>query len=287
MVATEVIQSLLAGSDADSLLQERVEPKLKVIFAVGGGGSGKGFIVKHTALGLGFRVVNSDDAFEFLLQRSGMGLDMTKHTPEQVTVRDVIRGRAKEITHQRKELYKKSEVGIVIDGTGKDYAEVKEQKHEFEEAGYDTFMIFVNTRLSRSLAQNAKRERKVPEEIIRKAWHATQDNIGKFAALFKGNFMIIDNNRPMTTNDPVLVKAFRVLSAWAEKPAPKQMMRDLEKVDHSEEDPLDEIDAEEFEHSDDEPESEPLDDVIDPAPEEEEEEEPGSDLVSRILGRAA
>ena len=40
-----------------------------------------------------------------------------------------------------------------------------------------------------------KRERAVPEYIVKKSWKGVQENIGKFKSLFKrSNFLIIDNN---------------------------------------------------------------------------------------------
>jgi tetratricopeptide (TPR) repeat protein len=46
----------------------------KVVFLAGGPGSGKSFTVGKTGLSaLGFRIVNSDDIFEFSLKKAGMG----------------------------------------------------------------------------------------------------------------------------------------------------------------------------------------------------------------------
>ena len=56
-------------------------------------------------------------------------------------------------------------------------------------------MLFVNTSLDVALERQKKRERAVPEYIVRKSWKGVQENIGKFQSLFKrSNFLIIDNN---------------------------------------------------------------------------------------------
>lgn len=52
----------------------------KVVFLAGGPGSGKSFIVGKTGLSaLGFRIVNSDDIYEFKLKKVGMDT-----TPENI-----------------------------------------------------------------------------------------------------------------------------------------------------------------------------------------------------------
>ena len=44
----------------------------KAVFLAGGPGSGKSFIVGRTALtALGFRIINSDDAFENAMKKAG------------------------------------------------------------------------------------------------------------------------------------------------------------------------------------------------------------------------
>jgi hypothetical protein len=48
----------------------------KAVFLAGGPGSGKSFIVGKTGLGsFGFRVVNSDDAFENAMKKAGMEMN--------------------------------------------------------------------------------------------------------------------------------------------------------------------------------------------------------------------
>ena len=52
----------------------------KAVFLAGGPGSGKSFIVGQTALtALGFKVINSDDAFESALKKAGL-----KTTPDDI-----------------------------------------------------------------------------------------------------------------------------------------------------------------------------------------------------------
>ena len=86
-------------------------------------------------------------------------------------------------------------IGMVIDGTGKDYDKIRTDKAKLEQLGYDTHMIFVNTSIDVALDRNRKRARSVPEDITIMSWKAVQSNIGQFQQLFKGNFVIVDNNK--------------------------------------------------------------------------------------------
>ena len=59
----------------------------KAFFLAGGPGSGKSYVVRKTTGGTGLRVVNSDDAFESLLQKAGLSLKMP---PEEEEPRDML-----------------------------------------------------------------------------------------------------------------------------------------------------------------------------------------------------
>ena len=163
----------------------------KAFFLAGGPGSGKSYVVRKTTGGTGLRVVNSDDAFEALLQKAGLSLKMP---PEEQEPRDAVRDRAKKITAKRQEGYLEGRIGLIIDGTGRDYDKIAKQATELKQIGYDVHMIFVNTSLDVALQRNAERPRSVPESIVTKSWKDVQSNIGKFSQYFKGNFVVVDNN---------------------------------------------------------------------------------------------
>ena len=163
----------------------------KAFFLAGGPGSGKSYVVSRTTGGSGLKLVNSDDAFENLLRKAGLSLKMPSSEEEP---RDVVRGRAKEITAKKKENYLEGRLGLIIDGTGREAEKILFQKRQLEELGYDTYMIFVNTSLDVALQRNAERSRSVPESIVTKSWKAVQHNIGKFNNMFRKGFIIVDNN---------------------------------------------------------------------------------------------
>ena len=163
----------------------------KAFFLAGGPGSGKSYVVSRTTGGSGLKLVNSDDAFENLLRKAGLSLKMPSSEEEP---RDVVRGRAKEITAKKKANYLEGRLGLIIDGTGREAEKILFQKRQLEELGYDTYMIFVNTSLDVALQRNAERSRSVPESIVTKSWKAVQYNIGKFNNMFRKGFIIVDNN---------------------------------------------------------------------------------------------
>ena len=163
----------------------------KAFFLAGGPGSGKSYVVSRTTGGSGLKLVNSDDAFENLLRKAGLSLKMPSSEEEP---RDVVRGRAKEITAKKKANYLEGRLGLIIDGTGREAEKISFQKRQLEELGYDTYMIFVNTSLDVALQRNAERPRSVPESIVTKSWKAVQYNIGKFNNMFRKGFIIVDNN---------------------------------------------------------------------------------------------
>ena len=194
-------------------LQEGVyDPNiLKAFFLAGGPGSGKSYVVKRTTGGLGMKIVNSDNAFEKLLKDAGLSLKMP---PEEEESREKVRVRAKEITAKRQMNYIQGRLGLIIDGTGREYDRISKQARELEGLGYDTHMIFVNTSIDVALERNAKRARSVPTPIVVNSWKATQANIGKFQNLFGNNFIILDNN---DADEDMMMQIFKRVRKLANK----------------------------------------------------------------------
>ena len=184
------------------LLEGVYDPNIfKAFFMAGGPGSGKSYAVqlgigqaqkevKVTAQGL--KVVNSDDVFEKYLKDAQLNFKMDANQGKQ---RNVLRTRAKVVTKKKQDNYVEGRLGMVIDGTGKDYSKITTDASGLKQLGYDVHMIFVNTSLDVALERNAKRPRSVPEDIVKKSWNQVQQNIGKFQRYFGNkNFVIVDNN---------------------------------------------------------------------------------------------
>ena len=165
----------------------------KAFFLAGGPGSGKTFVTKNAFGGTGLRQINSDSAFENALRKNGLSLKMPE---DEAEARDILRARAKGTTDKTMDLSIKGRLGMVIDGTGRDYDKIANQKALLQQLGYDCYMIFVNTSLEVALERNRRRERTVPEYITKNSWTKVQSNIGKFQNLFgMENMIIVDNSK--------------------------------------------------------------------------------------------
>ena len=178
-------------------LQEGVyDPNiLKAFFLAGGPGSGKSYVIERGTGGLGMKIVNSDDIFEKYIDDAGMTWKMnTKLGREQETDRDKLRARAKEVANKQQANYVEGRLGLIIDGTGKDYDSITRKAQKLRLLGYDIHMIFVNTSLETALARNAKRDRTLPASIATKSWKNVQTNMGKFSQFFRQGFVLVDNN---------------------------------------------------------------------------------------------
>ena len=165
----------------------------KAVFLAGGPGSGKSFIVGKTGLPvLGFKIVNSDDAFENAMKKAGKVM-----TPDEIFSDEgqEIRGRAKALTGKKQAMYITGRLGLVIDGTGKDFAKVRRQAKVLQDLGYDTAMIFVNTDLDTAIERDKLRDRSVGEKEVTKMWKDVQKNIGAFQQMFgKKDMLVVDNS---------------------------------------------------------------------------------------------
>ena len=191
-----------------SFVQEGVfDPGIfKAIFLAGGPGSGKSYVAGKTTKGLGLKLINSDDTLEKLLRKHNVPLDFATMSPDMTDKKDMLRGRAKELTFGQLRVkgykgkgaldhYIAGRLGLIIDGTGRDFDDIHRQASYLKKMGYDTYMIFVNTSEQVALERNAARPRKLKSEMVKQMWLAVQQNIGRFQAYFRpSNFIIIDNN---------------------------------------------------------------------------------------------
>jgi shikimate kinase len=164
----------------------------KAIFLAGGPGSGKSYIVGKTALPiLGFKVVNSDDAFEAAMNKAGLTMDAdTIFSTQGQEIRD----KAKKVTGARMTGYLRGRLGLVIDGTGKNADKIEKQAKELRSLGYDVGMIYVNTDLDTAIARNDTRARSLPIQQVTALWKDVQKNIGGYQKMFGRDFIIIDNS---------------------------------------------------------------------------------------------
>ena len=183
----------------------------KAVFLAGGPGSGKSFVVGKSALSsFGLKLVNSDNAFEQALKKAGM-----EKTPENIfsTKGQSLRDRATFITKKKQEGYLSGRLGLVIDGTGKDFEKIRKQKIELEKLGYETAMILVNTDLDTAVSRDKKRERTLGKAKVEPMWRSVQNNIGKFQNLFGNQFIVVDNTEGANYEGGIM-SAYRKIGQW-------------------------------------------------------------------------
>jgi dephospho-CoA kinase len=188
----------------------------KAVFLAGGPGSGKSFVVGKTALtSLGFKVVNSDDAFEYAMNKAGLVMDVDSIYTAQG---QELRNRAKSLTKKRMERYIIGRLGLVIDGTGKDYEKIVKQKKMLETIGYETAIVIVNTDLETAIERDSKRNRSLGKDAVKSMWSQVQSNIGKFQSSFKNNFFIVDNSKSSDIEKGTSSVYRRIMTWSKEKP---------------------------------------------------------------------
>ena len=187
MLVNEIIKQVEEGVDDPHIF--------KAVFMAGGPGSGKSYIAKSRLLqGGGLKIVNSDDIFEFKMDKAGLDYEDPEviYSPQG----QEIRNKAKETTSTMEAGYLKGRLGLIIDGTGREITKIANASEKLTKMGYSCMMVFVNTSLEVAQQRNLEREgRTIKPEEVEKMWNAVQNNMMKFQQLFgDGKFQIVDNN---------------------------------------------------------------------------------------------
>jgi len=203
------------------LLTEGVYDKgiFKAVFMAGGPGSGKTYVSKQlfgipdnlkkaTVTVGGLKVINSDKFFSHILRKHNFDPTELAQYPQhnfdnfQKSEKEGgsgMRHFAQDLNRAEKERFMDGKLGMIIDSTGSNFQKVKRQKKMLEDAGYDTYMVFVMTSLETALIRNTERaehgERELPKHIVTQSWKDTRKNLGGLKALFKENFVIVNNDK--------------------------------------------------------------------------------------------
>ena len=198
----------------------------KAVFLAGGPGSGKSYVAsqlfgipeKINVSAYGLKMVNQDTELENFLKKyfgstdlDNMSDDLFRQlTDPSYSAYSGLRTRTKELSKTRLKLYRQGRLGVIIDGTGHKYKDVKDERQDLIDAGYDTYMVYVNTSLEIAQKRNMERARKLSSEIVETYWDDVQKNMAYFQGLFgNANFMLVDNNA--TLNPKQAQKKFNML----------------------------------------------------------------------------
>jgi hypothetical protein len=198
------------NEEFESILFEGVHDKsiFKVVFLAGGPGSGKDYVLDNTLAGHGMTEMNSDKALEVLMDKEGLDKTMPASEEEK---RNIVRGKAKNLTELRQRLAILGRNGLIINGTGDDIEKVTKIKKRLEEVGYESSMVLVNTADEVSKQRNIERGqrggRTVPENIRKEKWDGVQAGRPEFAKMFGDNYMEFDNSEDLRNASPEVVKA--------------------------------------------------------------------------------
>ena len=179
----------------------------KAFFTAGGPGSGKSYVASASGAGknnpYGLKVVDSDPLFTKMLKDAGMA---TTSSDIYSKKGQAIRDKAKVLVTKQQSGFIDGRLGLLVDGTGKDYNKIKTSSDTLRKIGYDTYMIFVNTSLDVAQQRNEMRSRQLEKSEVTKMWNAVQENVGKFQSYFgRKSFLVVDNN---STGEDVFTKVF-------------------------------------------------------------------------------
>jgi hypothetical protein len=171
--------------------------------------------------------MNVDDIYVPLLKKANVSLDLKNATPEERSEQ------AKQMAAANKQFKGELEQVIagresfILDGTAASYKKTAELKSELEEAGYDTFMLYVYTDLERSLSQNQDRyvksggkDRSLAPAIVMRTWKSVTDNLPKYEELFGNNFVAVANTLDdrMQDIDKIIQKYLKPFTPQGTKP---------------------------------------------------------------------
>jgi len=198
----------------------------KAIILAGAPGAGKGYILRGLDLG-GLKIMNVDDIYVPLLKKANVSLDLKNATPEERSEQAKQMAAANKQFKGEMEQIIAGKESFILDGTAASYNSTAKLKAELDEAGYDTFMLYVYTDLERSLSQNQDRytksggeDRSLAPAIVMRTWKSVTDNLPKYEELFGNNFVAVANTLDdrMQDIDKIIKKYLKPFTPQGTKP---------------------------------------------------------------------
>jgi len=226
-----------------SFIKEGVHDRgiFKAVFMAGGPGSGKDFVMKSifgevsnnsayaSSTASGMTEINSDKAFEYLMDKHGLDKKMPESEDKQ---RNILRGKAKNIRDLRQRLAISGRNGLIINGTGDDPEKISKIKDMLTDLGYETKMILVSTTDKTSQIRNARRGdeggRSLKEPDRKEKWQNVQKARTPYVQMFGNDYIEVDNEtdlRDPEVADEVkqqkydeLKQIYKDINKWIDKP---------------------------------------------------------------------
>lgn len=186
----------------------------KAIFMTGPMGAGKSTVAQKLVGGSGLRSLNLDNFNELMIKKGQVeGGNLTKAQLQT----------SWEKVQKQKANFLNGRLGLLIDGSGRNVKDIKENLQNLLALGYDVACIMVNVDLDVSIERAKKRAalqatqygvgRNVPEELQRSTHADIQSNIPTLQKTFGSNFFEIDN-----TNTPNLEAVQKQINRFMSTP---------------------------------------------------------------------
>ena len=205
---------LVKGGKSVLVEASKADTKNKVIFMIGGPGSGKSTIIDKAGFSENYTILNPDAIMEPRLKAEGLPLDISLcKTKEERSRWMQIMAQANKENKALIEKARQEGKGIIIDGTGASAKVMQNYIKLFTEAGYNVGAISVQTSLETALQRNADRERSLIDRVVIDTWDKAQMNIQLYKELFGNNFFQVHTDN-MTMEDALPADFVRGVSSF-------------------------------------------------------------------------
>jgi adenylate kinase family enzyme len=191
----------------------------KAVFMIGGPGSGKSTVAKQLFSGTGLKTVDPDRILEYLFQKKDVSPDLRKDNPDyerQMMARRVASDKYFKVMDNLID----GRLGMIIDGTGKNYNRINKLKIKLESLGYDTAAVYVFVDEETAQERNRQRARSVDPDIVSDLHSKVKRNIGAYEYIFGDDFFMVDNSTRETMQKS-LQKVEREVRQWLSSPPQK------------------------------------------------------------------
>jgi hypothetical protein len=193
----------------------------KAVFTAGGPGSGKTRISQ--LMFPNFLHANSDQIQ--VLRAKAMNVSPTPppnaiDNPEYGLFMQRMK-QAQRLNEKRANNWARQGYPVVIDTTGRDFGKIRTINDQLRSIGYDTSLVFVNTKLETAHSRNQLRQQQgqhgAENDYLIQAWHDAQSNIEAYRDWFGDDrFALVDNDADERGLNPRSRSEFlRILSSAA------------------------------------------------------------------------